>query len=62
MNIITLQDLLSIFNTSVKYKVFNRFDQSEIELKPYRKDRETYKKTVYEVFQQEDGTLKIYLY
>ena len=58
----TLQDLLSIFNTSVKYKVFNRLNQSEIELKPYRKDRETYKRLVYMVFQQEEGTLQIYLY
>lgn len=58
----TLQDLLQILNTSVKYKVFDRLNQVEIELKPYRKDRDTYKRPVYMVFQQDDGTLDIHLY
>ena len=58
----TLKEFLSVLNIRVKYRVFDKFSRNEIELKPYREDKETYDRKIYMVFQGYDGTLEIHLY
>lgn len=58
----TLKEFLSVLNIRVKYRVFDKFSRNEIELKPYREDKDTYSRTIYMVYQENNGTLDIHLF
>lgn len=56
----TLKEFLGIINMQVRYKVTDRMTREAIKVSA--KDKETLKRKIYMVFQDEDGTLNICLY
>lgn len=56
----TLKEFLGIINMQVRYRVTDRMTRESV--KVLAKDKETLKRKIYMVFQDEDGTLTICLY
>ena len=56
----TLKEFLNIINMQVRYRVTDRMTREAVKVSV--KDKETLKRKIYMVFQDEDGTLNICLY